>query len=78
MTFRQSDAGIAAAPAGFRLRLDRDRDQIVISGLMARVSETSFCGLGGMLTGVYKQRGPLDGATSAALTALEKAAAKAK
>lgn len=76
LTFRVSETG-ADKEAGFRLRIDRDRQQIIVSGLMARVSETPFCGLGAMLTGVYKRRGPLDPATAATLTALERAAAKA-
>ena len=67
MTFRQDDAGF---------RLTVSRDQITISGLLGRVSETPFCGLNGLLTGVYKRRGSLDTETMAALSAIEKAAAQ--
>ena len=63
LTFRDEDAG-------FRLTIKQD--QITISGLLARVSETSFCGLNALLTGVYKRRGPLDKEAAAILAAIEK------
>ena len=61
--------------AGFRMKIERD--QITISGLLGRVSDAPFCGLGAMLTGVYKRRGPLDAKTTASLVALEKGPDKA-
>lgn len=64
MTFRRGEAGF---------RLTVLRDQITIGGLLGRVSETSFCGLNGLLTGPYKRRGPLDADAQAALAALERA-----
>ena len=60
--------------AGFRLKLDHDRTQITLSGLIGRVSETPFCGLGAMLTGVYKRSGALDAKTAAELVLLDKPA----
>ena len=68
LTFREGEAG-------FRLRIERD--QITISGLLGRVSETAFCGLGALLTGVYQRTGPLDATTAAELVQLEKPPAQA-
>ena len=65
-TTRDGDGEVA----GFRLKIERD--QITISGLLGRVSEAPFCGLGALLTGVYKRRGPLDAKTAASLVALER------
>jgi hypothetical protein len=62
LTFRDEDAG-------FRLTIQHDL--ITISGLLGRVSETSFCGLNALLTGVYKRRGPLDNKAAATLAAIE-------
>ena len=62
LTFREDEAG-------FRLTIQRD--QITISGLLGRVSETRFCGLNALLTGVYKRRGPLDAEAAAILAAIE-------
>ena len=67
-TFREKEAG-------FRLTIQRD--QITISGLLGRVSETPFCGLNGMLTGVYKRRGPLDAEAAAILASIDEPAAAA-
>lgn len=67
LTYRHGDGG-------FRLLLQPG--QITISGLLGRVSDTPFCGLNGMLTGVYRARGPLDAAAESSLAALEKAAPK--
>lgn len=67
LTFRHDNAG-------FRLLLQRD--QITISGLLGRVSDAAFCGLNGMLTGVYRNRGPLDAAAASSLSALDKAVPK--
>ncbi len=63
LTFRQEEAG-------FRLTIQRD--QITISGLLGRVSETPFCGLNALLTGVYKRRGPLDAEATAVLAAIDR------
>jgi hypothetical protein len=63
LTFREEEAG-------FRLTILRD--QITISGLLGRVSETPFCGLNALVTGVYKRRGALDAETAALLAAIEK------
>jgi hypothetical protein len=67
LTFREEAGG--EPDAGFRLTILRD--QITISGLLGRVSETSFCGLNALLTGVYKRRGPLDAEAAAVLAAIE-------
>jgi hypothetical protein len=63
LTFREDDAG-------FRLKIDRDA--ITISGLLGRVADQTFCGLGAMLTGVYKRTGPLDTKTAASLSGIDK------
>jgi hypothetical protein len=65
LTFKEEEAG-------FRLRIDGDRAQITISGLLGRVSDAPFCGLGGLLTGVYKRSGPLDATRAAELSRLDK------
>ena len=65
-----------AGEAGFRLTVGRG--QITISGLLGRVSEQPFCGLGAMLTGVYNRSGPLDAKTAAALKDLKTPLAKSR
>lgn len=64
LTFREGDAGFRLHVEGVDIR---------ISGLIGQVSDTTFCGLGARLTGVYKKRsGRLDAKTAAALAQLEK------